>query len=111
MAVETWRLRPIVLGRKGLPMLFAALLLLLPLGLRYATIRHMAGLRARMLRSDAELRQLQTRLDQVRVQLHEARRRRRQYEVRKTFVIGDIREQTRRLDELRSAPEDRRLAA
>lgn len=93
-------------------MLTAVSLLLIPLGLRYYTSWRMARLRERMTGSADELNQLRARLDEVREQLLEARRRRRQYEVRRTFVIADMRAQSRILEELRTAaPAGRRLAA
>ena len=92
-------------------MIVVVALLLVPLGLRYLTSWHMRSLRAEMLRSDEETRQLRTRYVEVREQLIDARRRQRLFAVRRSHLLADIRTERQRLEELRAQPTRDRLAA
>ena len=92
-------------------MLIIALLLLVPLGLRYLACWHMGQLHVRLVRGDEDLRQLQARFTGVREELNSARRRLRQYHVRGTFIGNDIRRERLRLEELRGLPLADRIAA
>ena len=98
--------------RKDSLLLTIALLLLVPLGLRYFLCWHMGQLHLRLVRGDEDLRQLQTRFTSVREELNGARRRLRQYQVRGTFIGNDIRRERQRLEELRAGlPRTDRIAA
>ena len=93
-------------------MLTIALLLLVPLGLRYFLCCPMGQLHLRLVRGDEDLRQLQTRFTSVCEELNGARRRLRQYQVRGTFIGNDIRRERQRLEELRAGlPRTDRIAA
>lgn len=92
-------------------MLTIALLLLIPLALRYLTSWHMARLRVRLHRGDDEIRELQGRFSSVREDLIDSRRRLRQYQVRRDFLGNDIRREHLRLEELQGQTRSERLAA
>jgi hypothetical protein len=92
-------------------LLIIALLLLVPLGLRYLVTWHMGQLHLRLVRGDEDLRQLQARLTGVREELNGARRRLRQYQVRGTFIGNDIRRERQHLEALRGLPRTERIAA
>lgn len=92
-------------------MLYIALLLLVPLTIRYLTSWHMAQLRLRMVRGDEDVRQLHEQYLSIRDNLADTRRRLRQFEVRKSFIANDIHRERQRLTELRSARTSRRMAA
>ena len=92
-------------------MLILVLLLLIPLGIRYATSRQMAQLRSRLSRSDDDLRELRSSYLRVRTELIDTRRRHRQYEVRRTFLMADIHQAQQRLAGLRAESTPRRMAA
>ncbi len=92
-------------------MLTITLLLLIPLGLRYLTSWHMTRLRVRLLRGDDEIRQLQDRYSSVREDMIDARRRLRQYQVRRDFLGNDIHRERHHLEELKRQSRSERLAA
>jgi hypothetical protein len=92
-------------------LLIIALLLLVPLGLRYLACWHMGQLHLRLVRGDEDLRQLQARFAGVREELNGARRRLRQYQVRGTFIGNDIRRERQHLEALRGLPRTERIAA
>ncbi|MBT4096511.1 MAG: hypothetical protein HOM68_25255 [Gemmatimonadetes bacterium] len=96
--------------QKGPFVLVAALLLCVPLGLRYFTSWHMTRLRQRAFHQDEELRRLRLEYSDVRSQLMDVHHIQRQFEVRKSRLATDIHTERLRLDELRRNPGPR-LAA
>ena len=92
-------------------MLILVLLLLIPLGIRYATSWQMAQLRSRLSCSDDDLRELRSSYLRVRTELIDTRRRHRQYEVRRSFLMADIRQAQQRLAGLRAERTPGRMAA
>ena len=91
-------------------MIEGAILLAIPLGLRYLATGQMRRLRAQLVREDEEYRQLRGRYDQVSDSLRQARHQLRYYEVRKERLGADIHADRRRLDDLRVATGARRAA-
>lgn len=87
------------------------LLLLIPLGICYATSLRMARLRTQLLHADDDLRELRSSYQRVRGELIDTRRRHRQYEVRRTFLMADIHQAQQRLAGLRAESTPRRMAA
>ncbi|MDP7635749.1 MAG: hypothetical protein QF402_22615 [Candidatus Latescibacteria bacterium] len=87
--------------QKGLSVLLAALMLCVPLALRYFASRHMARLRQRAIRQDEELQRLCLEYSTVRSQLMDVHHVQRQFEVRKSCLMTDIHTERLRLDELR----------
>jgi hypothetical protein len=81
--------------------LLAALLLCIPLGLRYVTSWHMTRLRQRAVLQDEDLRRLRQEYADVRSQLMDVYHVQRQYEVRKGRLATDIQVGRLRLEELR----------
>jgi hypothetical protein len=92
-------------------LLVIAMLLLIPLGLRYLTSWHMGNMHSRLLREDADLRQLQERFTGLREDLIDTRRRLRQFQVRKDFLGNDIHRERQRLQELHNLRPTERIAA
>jgi len=87
-----------------------AVLLLVPLALRYLAAGRMRRLRAQLIREDEEYRQLRGRYERVADALGQARHNLRYYEVRRERLNADLHSARRQLVDLRSAPTGRRAA-
>ena len=91
-------------------MIEAAILLAIPLGLRYLATGQMRRLRAQFVREDEEYRQLRGRYEQVSDSLRQVRHQLRYYEVRRERLRADIHADRSQLNDLRSATGARRAA-
>ena len=93
-------------------MLILALLLAVPLSLRYLASWKMRQIRAALHQQETEASALMARSEQLTKDLRWVTQGRRQCEVRRSFLTADIQESRRVLEQLRSdSPADRRLAA
>ncbi|MFH1569374.1 MAG: hypothetical protein ABIL09_15365 [Gemmatimonadota bacterium] len=91
-------------------MIEVAILLAVPLAVRYAAAGHMRRLQAVAAREDEELRQLRAQFEQVTEALRQARHQLRHCEVRRQHLIADIHADRRRLDDLKGAAAGRKAA-
>lgn len=82
-------------------MLTIALLIAVPLVARYLVTSRIEILRNRLVASDGDYNQLRARYDGLVEDLRQSRNQKRQYELRASFVAGDIRAETQLLRQLR----------
>ena len=81
-------------------MILTALLLVIPIALRYLATRRRHQLNAMLTREEASARRLKERYVEIMDDLRCARRQQRHFEVRRTFLANDITTGRRRLQEI-----------
>lgn len=91
-------------------MIELAVLLAVPLALRYFATGRMRRLRDRLVREDEEYRQLRVRYEHTADVLRQTRHQLRYYEVRKERLNADLRADHHRLRDLRAATAERKAA-